>query len=171
MIIPVFLTMLEIKMNQWLAILNLLDIIWQCVSDHLTHYYQVYYLTLILLADHSNMKQKTTILTNFLNTFTNDKDNQQLTFITTAKININATTRGFHCEKDNIYYHIFIPKQKDTDAHIIFQFRINCETTLHLKVQQHGVFTYSAYCLAHRQLATSFGDNCMNISTYSAKSV
>jgi len=139
MIIPVLLTMLEIKMNQWLAILNLLDIIWQCVSNHLTHYYQVYYLTLILLADHSN--------------------------------NINATTRGFHCEKDNIYYHIFIPKQKDTDAHIIFQFRINCETTLHLKVQQHGVFTYSAYCLAHRQLATSFGDNCMNISTYSAKSV
>ena len=38
------------------------------------------------------------------------------------------------------------------------------------QVDKDGAFTYSGYCLAHRQLQT-FGENCMNISTYSAKSV
>ncbi len=113
---------------------------------------------------------KNTILENYLSTFTDSTCGKQLCSISTANININATTADIHCEKDTTYTIICVPLQKNNNARITFEFYINQETTLQLDVKQNGVFTYSAYCLAHRQLST-FGTNCMNISTYSAKSV
>ncbi len=113
---------------------------------------------------------KKTILANYLSTFSDDTHGKQSYSILTANININATTSDIHCEKDTTHTIICVPPQKDATAHIIFEFYINHETTLQLEVKQNGVFAYSAYCLAHRQLST-FGDHCMNISTYSAKSV
>ena len=113
---------------------------------------------------------KKNVISKYLRTFQNNEYKNIMTFITTAHININATTRDLHCEKDTTYTTICVPQQKEEKAHIVFQFQINDENTLELDVKQHGAFTYSGYCLSHRQLATK-GELCMNISTYSAKAV
>jgi len=113
---------------------------------------------------------KYNVISKYLMTFQHNDYKNIMTFITTAHININATTRDLHCEKDTTYTTICVPEQKEEKAHIVFQFQINDENTLQLDVKQHGAFTYSGYCLSHRQLATK-GENCMNLSTYSAKAV
>ena len=113
---------------------------------------------------------KKTNINKYVSTFNNNFNQSKSQSVTTANININATTRDIHCEKDTTYTTIIVPEQKDDKARIVFQFKINSETTVQLDVKPNGAFTYSGYCLAHRQLQT-FGENCMNISTYSAKSV
>ena len=91
-------------------------------------------------------------------------------YIFSGFINVNARTRHFHCEKDTTYTTIYVPKQKDKGANITFQFQINESFLINIIAHQQTCFTYSAYCLAHRQLKTE-GTNCMNISTYSGKRV
>lgn len=88
----------------------------------------------------------------------------------TANININAGTRTPHCEKDVSYTIIHVPPQKSSESFILFQFQINDNIDINLKCVPGTCFTYSAYCLTHRQLS-SFGSNCMNISTYIGKRV
>jgi hypothetical protein len=89
-------------------------------------------------------------------------------FLLSGNININAKTAHFHCEEDTTYTTIYIPKQLESEAFIIFEFQINLNNTLRIKFKQNSYFIYSAYCLAHRQYTTG-GINCMNLSTYSTK--
>ena len=91
-------------------------------------------------------------------------------YILSAYINVNATTKYLHCEKDTIYTTIYVPKQKEEEAKIFFQFQINDSTFLNIIGHQKTCFMYSAYCLSHCQLKTE-GKNCMNISSYSGKRV
>jgi hypothetical protein len=90
------------------------------------------------------------------------------TYMLTGNININATTRDIHCEMDVTYTTIHVPNQIENNAHIVFEFKINDCTSIILNIKQNATITYSAYCLAHRQV-TTYGNNCMNISTYSNK--
>jgi hypothetical protein len=50
----------------------------------------------------------------------------------------------------------------------VFEFQLNPLFSLKIQVLQNCSFTYSAYCLAHRQVYT-YGFNCINLSTYSTK--
>jgi hypothetical protein len=87
-------------------------------------------------------------------------------YILSGNINVNATTKQLHCEKDTTYTTIHVPIQTDTTAYITFQFQLNEQFSLNFKCMQNNCFTYSAYCLAHRQMYTS-GSKSMNLSTYS----
>lgn len=91
-------------------------------------------------------------------------------YILSGYINVNAKTTFMHCEQDTTYTTIVVPKQKEKSAKITFQFQINQSFILNIIAHQGTTFTYSAYCLSHRQLQTE-GLNCMNISTYSGKRV
>lgn len=113
---------------------------------------------------HTDVKEYVTTV------FKNDNKNQSKNFMLTGNININAKTRYLHCEKDTTYTTICVPKQTLIHAYVVFEFRINESTILQLDVEQNSAFTYSAYCLTHRQLYT-IGQKCMNISSYSARSV
>ncbi len=93
---------------------------------------------------------------------------QEICSILCGNININARTRDLHCERDVSYTTIFVPQQTLENAFIIFQFFINECTSLRLVFPSNSCFTYSAYCLSHRQVYTH-GKNCMNISSYSGK--
>ena len=85
-----------------------------------------------------------------------------------GNINVNAMTRDIHCEKDITYTTIHVPHQQENDAYIVFEFQLNPLFSLKIQVLQNCSFTYSAYCLAHRQVYT-YGFNCINLSTYSTK--
>lgn len=85
-----------------------------------------------------------------------------------GNINVNARTRDIHCEKDITYTTIHVPNQQENDAFIVFEFQLNIFISLKIQVLQNSSFTYSAYCLAHRQIYTN-GVNCINLSTYSTK--
>ena len=102
--------------------------------------------------------------------FKDDIKEHSKNFMLSGNININAKTRDLHCEKDTTYTTICVPKQSLIQAYVVFEFKINESMILQLDVKQNSAFTYSAYCLAHRQLYT-IGKNCMNISNYSARSV
>jgi len=96
----------------------------------------------------------------------NSKNNVQ--FMLTANINIDAKTKYLHCEKDTTYTTIYVPKQISTQAFIVFEFELNELHSLKIKFPPESCFTYSAYCLGHRQIYTN-GHKCMNVSTYSSK--
>lgn len=97
-----------------------------------------------------------------------DENAEHNNFILSGNINVNAKTRLFHCEKDTTYTTIYIPKQVESSCYIVFEFSINEKWLFQVKFNQESCFSYSAYCLAHRQLNTN-GKNCMNLSTYSGK--
>lgn len=116
-------------------------------------------------------ESKQTVLKDYVTAIgNNDIKNKSKSFILSGNININAKTRDFHCEKDTTYTTICVPKQTLIHAFVVFEFMINESMILQLKIKQNSAFTYSAYCLCHRQLY-AVGDNCMNISNYSARSV
>ena len=94
-----------------------------------------------------------------------DKD---MNYLLTANINVNATTRDFHCERDTTYTTICVPKQSLSSAFILFEFQLNAEHILRMRFSSDSCFTYSAYCLSHRQ-QYAHGPTCMNVSTYSSK--
>lgn len=87
------------------------------------------------------------------------------TNIISGNINITAKTKDLHCERDTTYTSIFIPEQKDSLAFVIFDFNISQGKCLRMKFPQNSGFSYSGYCIAHRQFYVQ-GLNCMNLSTY-----
>jgi hypothetical protein len=87
------------------------------------------------------------------------------TNIISGNINITAKTKDLHCERDTTYTSIFIPEQKDSLAFVIFDFNISQGKCLRIKFPQNSGFSYSGYCIAHRQFYVQ-GLNCMNLSTY-----
>jgi hypothetical protein len=91
-------------------------------------------------------------------------------FVISGNININATTKNIHCERDVTYTTITVPQQTLEKAFIVFEFRVNNTFSLRLKCSQNSCFTYSAFCLAHRQVHSS-EPTCMNISSYSGKRI
>lgn len=113
-------------------------------------------------------QSRKTELTSYLNTDCNELNIAGPRFILSGNININATTRDIHCEKDITYTTIHVPRQKESNASIVFQFQLNELFSLNIQVLPNCSFTYSAYCLAHRQLNTN-GLNCMNLSTYATR--
>lgn len=90
--------------------------------------------------------------------------------ILTASINIDCRTRDLHCENDVTYTTIVVPKQEDTTSYIVFEFKLCDGAAFHIRCSQNSCFTYSAYCLTHRQWSTN-GIKCMNLSSYSNKRV
>jgi hypothetical protein len=82
-----------------------------------------------------------------------------------GNINITAETKDLHCERDTTYTSIFIPEQKDSLAFVIFDFNISHGKCFRMKFQQNSGFSYSGYCIGHRQFYVQ-GLNCMNLSTY-----
>lgn len=105
---------------------------------------------------------------NRLSTFLREQIGNDLNFMLTANINVGATTRDFHCEKDTTYTTICVPKQSSSSAFILFEFQLNTEHILRMRFSSNSCFTYSAYCLTHRQQYAN-GPTCMNVSTYSGK--
>jgi hypothetical protein len=88
--------------------------------------------------------------------------------ILSGSVNIDAKTSQLHCECDCTYTSIYIPNQADNSATVTFEFNIGQNNTIRLRFPQWSGFTYSAYCLGHRQVGTE-GLLCMNLSTYSGK--
>jgi hypothetical protein len=88
--------------------------------------------------------------------------------ILTASININCQTRDLHCEKDVTYTTIMVPFQEDATSFIVFEFKLFDWGSFKFRCLQNSGFTYSAYCLTHRQCSIN-GTNCMNLSSYSNK--
>jgi hypothetical protein len=86
--------------------------------------------------------------------------------ILTASINIDCRTRVLHCEKDITYTTIAVPIQETKSSNIIFEFKVSDGASYQFCCSQKSCFTYSAYCLTHRQLSTN-GTKCMNLSSYS----
>lgn len=94
----------------------------------------------------------------------------KVTSILTASINVDCKTRDLHCEKDVTYTTIVVPIQEDATSYIVFQFKLCDWVSFNIRCLQNSCFTYSAYCLTHRQLYTN-GTNCMNLSSYSNKRI
>lgn len=111
---------------------------------------------------------KETQLSSFLTNNYNKRNMANTRSMLSGNINVNARTRDIHCEKDITYTTIHVPNQQENDAFIVFEFQLNIFFSLKIQVLQNSSFTYSAYCLAHRQIYTN-GENCMNLSTYSTK--
>jgi hypothetical protein len=100
----------------------------------------------------------------------NTNKDKTLPLILSASININARTRDIHCEKDITYTTIHVPPQTEINGYIVFEFQFSTNLSMKIQVMQNCCFTYSAYCLAHRQIYTN-GFKCMNLSTYSTNKV
>lgn len=111
---------------------------------------------------------KGTEMSSFINNNDNKGNMVHSQSILSGNINVNAKTRDIHCEKDITYTTIHVPHQQQKDAYIVFEFQLNPLFSLKIQVLQDCSITYSAYCLAHRQIYTN-GFNCMNLSTYSTK--
>jgi len=90
-------------------------------------------------------------------------------FLLSSNINVDCRTERFHCEKDVTYTSIMVPCQV-TGNYIVFEFRLNDEVCIRLKCPPKSCFTYSAYCLSHRQRKTD-GQSCLNLSSYCNRSV
>jgi hypothetical protein len=88
--------------------------------------------------------------------------------ILTASINIDCQTRDLHCEKDVTYTTIVVPFQQDSTCFIVFEFKLFERGSVKVRCLQNSAFSYSAYCLSHRQCSIN-GENCMNLSSYSNK--
>jgi len=102
---------------------------------------------------------KSTVLDKFVRT-------EEAPTILTASINVDCRTRELHCEKDITYTTIVVPIQEDKSSNIIFEFKVCHGASFQFCCLQSSCFTYSAYCLTHRQLSTN-GTKCMNLSSYS----
>lgn len=89
-------------------------------------------------------------------------------FLLTSNINIDCKTKDLHCERDVSYTTIMVPYQ-NVGNFIIFEFKLNEQISFSLKCPASSCFTYSAYCLYHRQFQTS-GGSCINLSSYCNKS-
>ena len=111
---------------------------------------------------------KGTELSSYMNNHYNKGNMAHSQSMLSGNINVNAMTRDIHCEKDITYTTIHVPHQQENDAYIVFEFQLNPLFSLKIQVLQNCSFTYSAYCLAHRQVYT-YGFNCINLSTYSTK--
>jgi hypothetical protein len=100
----------------------------------------------------------------------NNVSTDNCTFSVSGNVNVNAVTKNIHCECDITYTTIHVPSQSEPSLHIIFEFLLNKNLSMKIKAMQHSSFCYSAYCLSHRQIC-SHGKNCINVSTYSPKSL
>ena len=82
-----------------------------------------------------------------------------------AFINVDASTKILHTERDTTYTIISVPKQEQNSLGIHFQFCLTKSTSLFLNMQSLTTFAYSAFFLTHRQNHDS-GRNNINISSY-----
>ena len=85
-----------------------------------------------------------------------------------AFINVDASTKILHTERDTTYTIISVPKQEKNSLGIHFQFCLTKATSLFLNMQSLTTFAYSAFFLTHRQNHDS-GHNNINISSYGSQ--
>jgi len=82
-----------------------------------------------------------------------------------AFINVDASTKILHTERDTTYTIISVPKQEKKTLGINFQLSLTKSASLFLNMQALTTFAYSAFFLTHRQNHDS-GHNNINISSY-----
>lgn len=82
-----------------------------------------------------------------------------------AFINVDASTKILHTERDATYTMISVPRQELQDIGVNFQFKITKDKSLFLKMNAPTTFAYSAFFLTHRQNYIN-GSNNINISSY-----
>ena len=82
-----------------------------------------------------------------------------------AFVNVDASTKILHTERDTTYTIISVPKQEKKTHGINFQFSLTKSASLFLNMPALTTFAYSAFFLTHRQNHDS-GHNNINISSY-----
>lgn len=85
-----------------------------------------------------------------------------------AFINVDASTKTLHTERDATYTIISVPKQEQEDIGSNFQFVLTKGKSLFLKMDSLVTFAYSAFFLTHRQNHDS-GTNNINVSSYGSQ--
>ena len=78
-------------------------------------------------------------------------------------VNVNASTRHIHMERDCTHTLITAPQQKSQEHDFLFEFKINEKKSLFLKLDHGASFCFSTLCLSHRQIQSS-GNCFFNIS-------
>ena len=99
-----------------------------------------------------------------------------------CQLNVNATTKYSHTEKDSSYTIINVPDQSMTNNVFYFYFQISKNEDLRIKMQPNMSLSYSSYLLTHSQRKLKLKDSSkgkqsqkdeispfINISSYFSK--
>ena len=99
-----------------------------------------------------------------------------------CQLNVNATTKYSHTEKDSSYTIIHVPDQSTTHNSFYFYFQISKNEDLQINMQPHMSMSYSSYLLTHSQRKQKLNDSTkenkskkedimsfINISSYFSK--
>ena len=81
-------------------------------------------------------------------------------------LNVDASTRVFHTERDCSYILISVPLQENSESkRYDFQYKVNSKFQIGICMVPGVSFTYSAYLLTHRQHRYD-GNNFFSIAAY-----
>ena len=85
-----------------------------------------------------------------------------------CQLNINATTRYSHTERDRTYTIIHVPEQSECNGNYYFHFHISDSDCLQIQLDEKVTIAYSSYLLTHsqRKSAVEKETNFVNISSY-----
>ena len=71
-----------------------------------------------------------------------------------SQLNVNATTKYSHTERDSSYTVIHVPTQEMNQNNFYFHFQISNNKELQIKLEKHVSMCYSSYMLTHSQRKT-----------------